>query len=76
MPSWQENPENSGIRLSFEIKDPDGVLSDRQIVILNDRGETIASQEKYRMICTQSTGYRLRRTMISLEQAKTYRPGK
>lgn len=39
-----ENPENSGIRLSFEIKDPDGVLSGRQIVILNDRGETIASQ--------------------------------
>ncbi len=39
-----ENPENSEIQLYFEIKDPDGVLTHRQIVILNDKGETIASQ--------------------------------
>ena len=39
-----EEPENSEIRLSFEIKDPDGVLSEKQIVILNDKGEKIASQ--------------------------------
>ena len=39
-----EEPANSEIRLSFEIKDNDGVLSEKQIVILNDKGETIASQ--------------------------------
>lgn len=39
-----ENPENSEIQISFAIKDPDGVLSQKQIVILNDKGEKITSQ--------------------------------
>lgn len=39
-----EDPANSEIQLSFEIKDPDGALSGKQVVILNDKGEKIASQ--------------------------------